>query len=107
MDPYSKKLATPTQDRQLPSNQGASLANQIRATTTALDNVDIIQLKDPKPQASAANVPGERSKSRKRKVIRRIVKKKMDDGTFVPIEITKTVISRDGSRSVMREIPQH
>ena len=30
----------------------------------------------------------------------------MDDGTFVPMEITKTVIERDGSRSITRSVPR-
>ena len=30
----------------------------------------------------------------------------MEDGTFVPMEITKTVIERDGSRSVTRSVPR-
>ena len=30
----------------------------------------------------------------------------MEDGTFVPMEITKTVIERDGSRSITRSVPR-
>ena len=31
----------------------------------------------------------------------------MEDGTLVPIEITKTIIAADGSRSVTREVPEY
>ena len=48
-----------------------------------------------------------RSKSRRRKTIKRVVKKRMEDGTLVPIEITKTIIAADGSRSVTREVPEY
>lgn len=48
-----------------------------------------------------------RSKSRRRKTIKRVVKKRMEDGTLVPIEITKTIIAADGSRSVIREVPEY
>ena len=30
----------------------------------------------------------------------------MEDGTFMAMEITKTVIERDGSRSVTRSVPR-
>lgn len=43
---------------------------------------------------------------RKRRIIKKIVKRKMEDGTFVPMEVTKTVIERDGSRSITRSIPR-
>ena len=42
----------------------------------------------------------------KRKIIRRIVKKRTSDGNFVPVEVTKTVIDRDGSKSITRENPE-
>lgn len=48
-----------------------------------------------------------RSGSRRRKTIKKIVKKRMEDGTLVPIEITKTIIAADGSRSVIRQIPEY
>ena len=43
---------------------------------------------------------------RKRRIIKKIVKRKMEDGTFVPMEITKTIIERDGSRSITRTNPR-
>ena len=42
----------------------------------------------------------------KRKIIRRIVKKRTSDGNFVPVEVTKTVIDKDGSKSITRENPE-
>ena len=45
-------------------------------------------------------------KRSKRKIIRRIVKKRTHDGNFVPVEVTKTVIDKDGSRSITRENPE-
>jgi len=40
---------------------------------------------------------------RSRKIIRKIITKKLKDGTIVPVEVTKTVIEKDGSRSVSRK----
>jgi len=47
---------------------------------------------------------GGRKRSKKR-IIRKIVRKRTSDGQFVPVEVVKTVIGRDGSRSVTREDP--
>lgn len=45
----------------------------------------------------------EKPRSRSRKVIKKILKRKLPDGTWVPIEITRTVIERDGNKSVTRQ----
>ena len=51
------------------------------------------------------SVNGEGRKRRKRKVIKKIIKRRMEDGSFVPVEVVKTVIDRDGSRSITRHNP--
>ena len=45
-------------------------------------------------------------KRSRRKVIRKIIKKRAIDGTFIPVEVTRTVIDRDGSKSITREDPE-
>ena len=45
-------------------------------------------------------------KRSKRKVIRRIIRKRTSDGKFIPVEVTKTVIDRDGSKSITRLDPE-
>ena len=47
-----------------------------------------------------------KTKSNKRKVIRRIIRKRISDGSFIPVEVTKTVIERDGSKSITRIDPE-
>ena len=43
------------------------------------------------------------TQKRKRRIIKRIVKKRAADGSYVPIEITRTIVERDGSKSITRE----
>ena len=50
-----------------------------------------------------SNAPQSRGK---KKIIRKIIRKRTQDGSFVPIEATKTVIDRDGSRSITRLDPE-
>ncbi len=42
----------------------------------------------------------EKQRSRSRKIIKKVLKRKNADGEWVPTEITKTVIEKDGSRKV-------
>ena len=51
------------------------------------------------------NNSDERIKLNRRKIIKRIVKKRNSDGSFIPVEVIKTTIERDGSKSVERLDP--
>lgn len=45
------------------------------------------------------------TKRNRKKIIRKIIKKRTQDGSFIPVEVTKVVIGRDGSKSITREDP--
>ena len=45
-----------------------------------------------------------RCRSNSRKIIKRIRSKRLKDGTVIPIEVTKTVIERDGSKNTTKTI---
>ena len=44
-----------------------------------------------------------KAESNSRKVITKILTKKLKDGSFIPMEITRTVIHRDGSRETTKK----
>lgn len=52
---------------------------------------------------ATSNIAIDNTQKRKRRIIKRIVKKRAADGSYVPIEITRTIVERDGSKSITRE----
>lgn len=46
---------------------------------------------------------GSKKSSSSRKIIKRIVQRRMSDGTMIPIEKTVTRIERDGTTSIERK----
>ena len=39
------------------------------------------------------------SESKIKRIIKKVIGKKLKDGTMIPVEITKTIIQEDGSRN--------
>ena len=81
--------------------------NDHGSTQQQLTKINNVRLDMPSTQTIKleGSVDGMGRKRSKRKVIRRIIRKRTSDGSFVPVEVTKTVIDRDGSKSITRLDP--